>query len=432
MSNADDFLSYRETVRAKIVTLKPPYLVRVFTTGPDISWEHFDGDIAQYNVPTSFDVNEGQRTKLVGWHEPFHELEEWLCLRDLTKAHRQAFLTLIGETRSWDELKAIADAKPTQNEQHDADPGEWWADAGADAIAGVGKVGPYAVQSADPAALLRFFLSLLPQPTTTPEVPKVRTIIDYYSPHDEATMRCWAQNGVTGIARYLVQSPNIDARAITPTEVETAHRVGLSVHFFFEMNPTTPQYFTRAQGQNDAVAAVAHLQWLGAPRGSVVYFTVDAPPSTIPVNLLDAYVAGIEDTLTSVSASSDPAEWPITPGLYGFEAHIEYARTRFASVGKHLAQTYGTPRGPLDLWQHEQKALCGIAVDIDDCYVDGWKGDDMTYDDLMTEIKKRLAAANAPDENFDLANTIIALKAVDGKQDAAARAGAQAVLDGLK
>lgn len=201
-----------------------------------------------------------------------------------------------------------------------------------------------------------------------------RLVLDYYSAHDHGTMACFAANGATGIARYLVDDPANDPRALTAQEVADAHELGLSVHCFFEMNPTYAAYFTLAQGQHDARSALAHLRMLGAPHGTVVYFAVDAPASRVPVNVLDEYCNGIQDVLDNED------DGLIAPGLYGFEAHVEYARTRFPKFGQHLAQTYGTPQGPLDLWQHEQDAICGVSVDKDDCTVDGWRKEEPVAD----------------------------------------------------
>jgi N-acetylmuramoyl-L-alanine amidase len=160
MGNVEDFLRYRLEARVLFPVLKPFALVS--QTGTEISWEHFNSaNIPQYNVPLGFDVNANQVLHLVGYHEPGHELEETLRLSDPTMAHRQKFLTLIGVNESWVALKAAADAQTTPSAQHKADPGEWWADAFANAVAGMPLVGPWQVQAVGPLKLRTFFQSLI-------------------------------------------------------------------------------------------------------------------------------------------------------------------------------------------------------------------------------------------------------------------------------
>lgn len=184
-------------------------------------------------------------------------------------------------------------------------------------------------------------------------------VIDYFSPHGRTFMDCVAAQGVNGIARYLTNSPT-DARQVTESEIADAHAAGLSVHFFYEMSPTYPAYFTYAQGAEDCRQAVYRLREIGAPDGTVVYFTVDV---NVDPNIVVEYFNGIDSMTTP----------QIVPGGYGFESFCDFARARFPEVGKHLWQTYGTAHGPLDAWQHEQLAMCGVAVDLNECSVAGWR-----------------------------------------------------------
>jgi len=206
----------------------------------------------------------------------------------------------------------------------------------------------------------------------------VTIVVDYYSdfllPDDSAAfMRCLKASGIDAIARYLTASMG-DARQLTVREVADAHAAGLGVIFVFEMNPTYPGYFTFAQGVSDCQNAHARLIDLGAPAPSVVYFTVDA---NIAPALTTPYFDGIESVVGDA----------VIAGGYGYERFVEYARANFSNVGKRLWQTYGTARGPLDLWQHEQLAMCGVTVDINDATVSGWRKD------MDPEDEKALAEA---------------------------------------
>lgn len=184
-------------------------------------------------------------------------------------------------------------------------------------------------------------------------------VLDYFSPHPRDVLACFKQNA-DGIARYLTNSPS-DQRQITPQEVADAHDVGLSIYFFYEMNPTYPAYFTYTQGAEDCHQAQARLTELGAPDGTVVYFAVDA---NVEPSLTTGYFNGIESVATP----------RITPGLYGFQRMCEYAKAMFPGIGRHLWQTYGIPTITLDGFQHLQESRCGVSVDVNDVTVPGWKG----------------------------------------------------------
>lgn len=184
-------------------------------------------------------------------------------------------------------------------------------------------------------------------------------VLDFYSRQPLSTLQCFKASGADGIARYLTNSM-ADVRQITKAEVDDAHTAGLAVHFFYEENPTWAGYFTFAQGAEDARQAEARLAELGAPDGTVVYYAVD---TNIDPNLTVAYFNGVESATTPKSI----------PGGYGYQRFCEFAHSQFPNVGKHLAQTYGAPTVPLDLFQHLQETRCGVSVDVNDCAADGWR-----------------------------------------------------------
>jgi hypothetical protein len=112
----------------------------------------------------------------------------------------------------------------------------------------------------------------------------------------------------------------------------------------------------------------------GLVHGPVVYFTVDAPASVIPPAALDPYWNSLEGTLSIAAGTTDWTKWRIHDAMYGYEDHIVYAIQAYPVARRHLAQTYGNPaaarlrlgEGRLDLWQHEQRTICGFDVDLDD------------------------------------------------------------------
>jgi hypothetical protein len=205
-------------------------------------------------------------------------------------------------------------------------------------------------------------------------------VLDFYGPHDAGTM---AGFRTEGIGRYLTNSET-DPRQITPQEVADAHALGLAVHFFYEMNPTYPSYFTFAQGVEDCRQAKARLAWLGAPNGTVVYFTVDTNQVDGP--MVAEYFNGI--------ASEQTAQ--IVPGLYGYQRVCEHAYAHFPNVGKHLWQTYGRGTVPLEGWQYLQEDRAGVSVDVNDVSAPGWTGDDMTSDEVTAIVKNYIATVYGP------------------------------------
>lgn len=188
------------------------------------------------------------------------------------------------------------------------------------------------------------------------------TVVDFFAAHDRAFYDCLVQNEVSGIARYLTNSMN-DARELTVKEVADAHGAGLAIYCVYEMSPTYAAYFTFAQGAEDCRQAVDRLRDLGAPQGTVVYFAID---TNVDPGLVDIYANGIESMATP----------HITPGIYGYQRMCEHARANYPKMGRHLWQTYGVQTGSLELWQHEQDALCGVSVDINEATVEGWRKDD--------------------------------------------------------
>ena len=184
------------------------------------------------------------------------------------------------------------------------------------------------------------------------------------------TLRCMKASGVTGVARYL---DPFNPKGITPEEVADIHAAGLELHLVYETTGGTGRpdlYFTRAQGAADCTAADDILHGLGAPDGIVVYFAADV---NVEPSSVTEYFNGVESAATP----------QITPGVYGYQRMCEYAKANYPGIGRHLWQTYGMPTVPLDLWQHLQEARCGVAVDVNDCTVAGWKGGDMTKDEVI-------------------------------------------------
>lgn len=232
-------------------------------------------------------------------------------------------------------------------------------------------------------------------------------VLDYYAVQSPETLQCLKASGAGGIAHYLTASMS-DPREINRQELENALAAGLEVHLVYEMNPTYPGYFTFAQGIQDCLQAQARLNDLGAPDGTVVYFTVDV---NIDPNLVTEYFNGVESVATP----------RIVPGGYGYQRFCEFAYEHFPNIGKHLWQTYGIPTVPLDMWQHLQEVRCGVEVDVNDANVSGWTaGETMnaqeTYDLIAPLLQEKIVAPQA-DTNKAIKAYIDAVAAKAGKVD---------------
>lgn len=183
-------------------------------------------------------------------------------------------------------------------------------------------------------------------------------VYDYMFRQPPSVLACFKASGASGVARYL---DPFNPKGITKDEVADIHAAGLALHLFFETTggANDPGYFTRAQGVTDCLNAVTELFRIGAPKGMLVWFAVD---TNIEPSLVTEYANGIASVATDA----------IDPQLYGYQRLCEYASANFPHMGKRPAQTYGTPSVFLALWQHEQRDVCGVSVDIDDVSVPGW------------------------------------------------------------
>jgi hypothetical protein len=197
-------------------------------------------------------------------------------------------------------------------------------------------------------------------------------VVDYFSTHGRSFMDCLAKKSVSGIARYLTNTPS-DARQVSDSEVADAHAAGLAVHFFYEMNPTYAAYFTYAQGAEDCRQAVERLRELGAPEGSVVYFAVDAPPSNA------------SHRRCSTSTSTASSRWRLrrshpactdsrrTSSTRATASRRSGSISRRPTAHRRVRSTFG---------RHEQMAMCGVAVDLNECTVAGWRAKEKDMADV--------------------------------------------------
>lgn len=165
-----DFITYRNVCVALFPTCLKPYPIITENSGSASYLGYNVAGIPQYNVPPGFDMAENQITYTTGFHEPGHEFDDYLTHQDPTSPHHANFLKFFGITQTWDAMVAANTPYNWFN-----DPGEMWADAYADAIAGqikqILRHTALTQATVDVKGLLAFFLSQVPAahvPTSTP------------------------------------------------------------------------------------------------------------------------------------------------------------------------------------------------------------------------------------------------------------------------
>ena len=171
MSNVEDFLRYRNDAVAMFPVLSKYALIETDSGSAEFRGLNVAG-IPTYNVPPSFDMNANQVTYRTGYHEPGHEYDAWLTKNGAD--HHAAFLKFFGIAGDWETYKKYSATLEYPMSWYE-DPGEMWADAFADAVAGDIKVclRHSQLHTPDPKALREFFLSYLPAQTPQPEIPPV-------------------------------------------------------------------------------------------------------------------------------------------------------------------------------------------------------------------------------------------------------------------
>jgi hypothetical protein len=137
--------------------------------------------------------------------------------------------------------------------------------------------------------------------------------------------------------------------------LQAIHEAGLSVFLIWESNPTSAGYFSNAKGVSDAKQAVEEAQYLGAPAGTAIYFTVDFDAQAADMAAIVSYFEGVK------SAIGDQ----YLVGAYGSAAVLE---TLKGKVDKYY-QTYAWSDGvvfPGNIYQYQNSVtIGGVAADKD-------------------------------------------------------------------
>lgn len=132
----------------------------------------------------------------------------------------------------------------------------------------------------------------------------------------ESRLQTLINGGYTFVGRYL-------GRYLTSEEKDRITKGGLYIVSLYERNPTKIEYFTKAQGKNDASSAIYRARELGQPTGTPIYFTVDydAPPSDI--------AGGITQYLQAIKNVFADEGDPYKLGLYGSGAVLSHFQNTY-------------------------------------------------------------------------------------------------------
>jgi hypothetical protein len=163
--------------------------------------------------------------------------------------------------------------------------------------------------------------------------------------------------GVAAVGRYLGYHTKPWSKTLAPDEVRVLHDAGLSIFSIWEANPTHAEYFSSARGVSDAQIACTEAKFIGQPRGSAIYFTVDCDARDIQPIL--EYFRGVHSAMHP--------DYKI--GVYG-PYHVLAALSESQAPPDFYYQTYAWSNGRLfpkaNLYQYENDVnLFGLEVDKD-------------------------------------------------------------------
>lgn len=171
---------------------------------------------------------------------------------------------------------------------------------------------------------------------------------------DASTVDILSKNGVTHVGRYLSHT---SWKGLNAKEVAAIKAAGLDIISIYETNPTHASYFTAAQGQADAKAAMSLAKEIGQPTGTAIYFTVDFDCPSTTFGAVDEYFLAVKQNLVGYSVGAY--------GSYSVIGHLKslgHAEYFFQT----LAWSGGKKQSFLHLYQYAcDTKLGGLPVDFD-------------------------------------------------------------------
>lgn len=163
------------------------------------------------------------------------------------------------------------------------------------------------------------------------------------------------KTGVLAIGRYLGRSL---WNGLTSDEAKTILDAGLALFLIMELSPTKASYFNYLRGISDAQFALAEAEYLGAPKGLTIYFTVDFEAQSGDMSAIKEYLRGVHEVLTG----------KYLVGIYGSYAVMVAAKSADYPPDKFF-QTYAWSYGkkaPNHIYQYSNTVtVAGVMADQD-------------------------------------------------------------------
>ncbi|SPF33824.1 hypothetical protein SBF1_1240004 [Candidatus Desulfosporosinus infrequens] len=164
--------------------------------------------------------------------------------------------------------------------------------------------------------------------------------------------------GITVVGRYLGYVTEGWSKAITQDELSAIHTAGLSVVLIWEGNPTSVGYFTAAQGVADAKQAITEGEYIGTPKGTAIYFTVDYDAQSADMAAIVQYFSGVRESLAG----------QYLVGAYGSFSVLTALKSSPYAPDKYW-QTYAWSGGavfPSNIYQFQNSVtIGGVSADED-------------------------------------------------------------------
>lgn len=182
--------------------------------------------------------------------------------------------------------------------------------------------------------------------------------IDCATRLNSTTAAALKKAGISAVGRYMGYKNLKLWNSMTPDELKAVHTTGLGVFLIFETTPTKASYFSYSKGLSDARMAIDEAEYLGAPKGIAIYFTVDYDAQSGDMVLIIEYVRGLKEVLAG----------RYLVGMYG-SYRLLTALKNSAYQPERYYQTYAWSAGqkfPGHIYQYQNGVtLGGVQVDKD-------------------------------------------------------------------
>lgn len=207
--------------------------------------------------------------------------------------------------------------------------------------------------------------------------------LDHAFRQPPTTYTCFRANGIAGIARYY-DGGRVPGKGLTLDEARDIAAANLRLHAVYETSGGADipgfahdgDYFTHSQGWRDWTEAVVDANTARQPKSTPIFLAVDRHMPAADPRLV-AYFRGATEANSSIGGSG------YFIGCYGPDYVCELIRDTFGiqHLWPWLPRPPAYPQFDYTLWQYENgQNMCGVAVDFNDCQIEGWiaEGENMT------------------------------------------------------